>query len=53
MLENQLFDLILSEPQNVAVLTPRAETDKVELLMDPFYKDSISFSSLNRLINLG
>ncbi len=53
MLENQLFDLILAEPQNMAVLTPGTETDKVELLMAPFYKDSLNFSSLNRLINLG
>jgi hypothetical protein len=48
MLENQLFDLILTEPHNMAVLTPRTDNDKVELLMAPFYKDSINLSSQNR-----
>lgn len=47
MLESQLFDLILSEPENIAVLTPRRETDRVELLMAPFYMDSLNFRSPN------
>ena len=48
MLENQLFDLILAEPQNMAVLTPRTDPDKVELLMAPFYKDSLNLTSPSR-----
>ncbi len=39
MLENELFDLILSEPQNMAVLTARTAADNLELLMAPFYKN--------------
>lgn len=43
MLENEKFDLILFEPQDMAVLTPLTGTDHLKSIIDSFPKGSLGF----------
>ena len=43
MLENEEFDLIFFEPQNMAVFTPLNATVPLESIIDSFSKGSLSF----------
>ncbi len=45
MLENEKFDLIFSEPQNIVVLTPQTAVDKMEFIINSFSKGPLPLSS--------
>jgi hypothetical protein len=49
LLKEVNFDLILSEPQNKAVLTPQTATDHIEAIRDSFAKRSAGAEPFNRL----
>lgn len=49
LLKKVNFDLILSEPQNKAVLTPQTATDHIEVIRDSFAKRSDGTEPFNRL----
>jgi hypothetical protein len=49
LLKKVNFDLILSEPQNKAVLTPQTVTDHIEVIRDSFAKRSAGTEPFNRL----
>jgi hypothetical protein len=44
MLRNDKFDFIFSEPQKIAVFTPRTASDTLESLIPSLLKDSLNFS---------
>lgn len=47
MLKNTKFDLILSEPQNIAILTPQTQTNEVQLIPNSFLKCEIQAQGFN------
>jgi hypothetical protein len=51
MLENERFDLIFFEPQNMAVFTPLTAAVPLESIMDSFSKGSFDFLPTNKFIS--
>ena len=51
MLENEKFDLIFFEPQNMAVFTPLTAAVPLESIMDSFSKGSLDFLPTNKFIS--